>query len=302
MQFFLVLLIVILFTSQSFFCKLYTIHYPGCSKNTTAVFVVVSGVITGILAFVFAGFSFSVSHLTILLGIGNAIILYLYDYFFVKASGEGPYSVQSSILVVSGLLIPPLYSLLVFHDQLGWVRLVLITLIVGCALLIIDKPNVVSEQKVTLKFILNCLALALFNGLYAIMWDIQQRLDLSAEKEEMVAITFIGAAAIALVLLLIKKPNQLRDVFRQNVKSGLYLLVSSFASAFAILGLVYVLRFVNVTVLYTWQNAGILLISMLASCVLLKEKISVKNLLGCFGMSIMLVLFSLADRLEAIFC
>ena len=90
---FIIALVILLYTLQSLFTRLYTDYYPGDKGLTTPVFAVVCGIIVTVVSFIFSGFTFSCGWLTVLLGIINAAILYGYDAFIIRASATGPYDI-----------------------------------------------------------------------------------------------------------------------------------------------------------------------------------------------------------------
>lgn len=75
----------------------------------------------------------------------------------------------------------------------------------------------------------------------------------------------------------------------QSKKSFIYLLSCSVIIALAINLMVYILPLLNITVLYTFNNAGVLLLSVLFSCIFFKEKLSVLNWIGCTAMCLALI-------------
>ena len=149
------------------------------------------------------------------------------------------------------------------------------------------------ESKKSRGFLLCCFALGICNGAYGVLFDAQQRLTGADEKEEMVALTFGIAATICFILLLAKEKKATLPAFRQNRRSLVYLIACSLVVASAINLLVYILRLVDVTLLYTLDNAGVLLLSVLASAIFFKEKLSKLNIIGCITMCIALVCVSI---------
>ena len=112
----------------------------------------------------------------------------------------------------------------------------------------------------------------------------------------MVAFTYLGAMITALITMLVKKRGRIIKPFRQNGKSLLFLLITSLIVALAINALVFVLNIVDDTLLYTFDNAGVMLMSVLASCVFFKEKLTRGNIIGCVAMCVALVAFALLGR------
>ena len=288
----LISLIILLYTLQSFWCKKYTDSYPGKADNASPVFTVVSGLTVVVVAFVMSGFTFSAKPLTILLGVANALVLAGYNYFIIKCSQLGPYSILMVFNLAGGISLPAVFAVLAFGDEMSlWKALAILAVFASVYMVSYRKEE--KESKKSRGFLLCCLALGICNGAYGVLFDAQQRLTGADEKEEMVALTFGIAATICFILLLVKEKKATLPAFRQNRRSLVYLIACSLVVASAINLLVYILRLVDVTLLYTLDNAGVLLLSVLASAIFFKEKLSKLNAIGCITMCIALVCVSI---------
>ena len=299
---FIIALVILLYTLQSLFTRFYTDHYPGDKGLTTPVFAVVCGVIVTLVSFIFSGFSFSCGWLTVLLGAINAVVLYGYDAFIIKASATGPYSILMTFSLTGGIVVPAIVSWLFFEVPFSFVQLVSI-LIIFASVLMISKKEDESENKEEHKkhrtfFLIVCTLLGLANGLYGVLLNVQQELTGVSEKEEMVAVTFVGAAVISLVQLLVREKKNTLKAFRQTKLSLLFLLLTALVSALAINALVIALEGADTTLVYTFDNAGVLLLSAISSAVFFKEKLSRLNVIGCIIMSIGLICMSQYANIE----
>ena len=299
---FIIALVILLYTLQSLFTRLYTDHDPGDKGLTTPVFAVVCGLIVTVVSFIFSGFAFSCGWLTVLLGIINAVILYGYDAFIIKASATGPYSILMTFSLTGGIVVPAIASWMFFSVPFSIVQLVSI-LIIFASVLMISKKEDENENKEEHKkhrtfFLIICTLLGLANGLYGVLLNTQQELSGVAEKEEMVVVTFIGAAVISLVQLVVKEKKNTIAAFKQTKLSLIFLLLTALVSALAINALVIALEGANATLVYTFDNAGVLLLSAIASAVFFKEKLSKLNIIGCIIMSIGLICMSQYANIE----
>ena len=288
---FVIALVILLYTMQSLFTRFYTDNYPGDQSLTTPVFAVVCGFIVTVVSFIFSGFSFECGWITVLLGVINAVVLYAYDAFIIKASATGPYSILMTFSLSGGIIIPAIVSWVSnFNENFSFVQLFAITIIFASVLMITKKDdedaNKSEHSKHRVFFLVICTLLGLANGLYGVLLNLQQEITGVSEKEEMVAVTFIGAAVISLVQLLIKEKKNTLKAFRQTKLSLTFLLLSAGVSALAINALVIALEGVNETVVYTFDNAGVLLLSAIASAVFFKEKLSKLNIAGCLLVSV----------------
>lgn len=299
----LIAVIILLYTLQSLFCRLYTEHYPSDKKIAPSVFAIVCGITVGVVSFACSGFAFQFSGKTVIFGAINAVVLYLYDTFIAKASESGSYSVLMVFNLSGGIIIPCLVATFAFGDYLGPVKLICILTIFAAIYMVSHKPKDVADKnsRVTFSFIIICLLLGVSNGLYGMLLDLQSRTTGINEKEEMVAITFVGAALISLVHLSVSQKKHTAKAFRQTKRSLAYLLLCSFVSAAAINLLVYILPIVNVTLLYTFDNAGVMVLSALASRIFFKEKLTRLNVVGCLVMCACLICMSLSSHIESLF-
>lgn len=299
---FIIAMVVLLYTMQSLFTRFYTDNYPGDQSLTTPVFAVVCGLIVTAVSFIFSGFSFSCGWLTVLLGIINAVVLYGYDAFIIKASATGPYSILMTFSLTGGIVVPAIVNWMFFSVPFSWVQLVSI-LVIFASVLMISKKEGENEREGNTEnktfFIIICSLLGLANGLYGVLLNTQQELTGVAEKEEMVAVTFIGAALISLVQIIVKAKKDTLKAFKQTKMSLVFLLLTALVSALAINALVIALDGIDTTIVYTFDNAGVLLLSAIASAVFFKEKLSRNNIIGCIIMSLGLICMSQYSNIEA---
>lgn len=284
----LILTVILLYTLQSFFCKKYTSHYPGYDADAPDVFTIVSGVIITVISLAVSCFSFTPKPLTVLLGLFNAVTLFAYNYAIVKGSQTGPYSILITFSLAGGIIIPAVISAVCWGSSLSLWQIVSM-LVIFAAVYLSSYKKEETDKKPSPIFIFFCFVLGISNGIYGALLDSQQRLTGSADKEEMVAVTFISAALLSLLVMLIKKPNHIISALKQTKRSAFYLIACSLIAALAINALVYVLPLINVTVFYTVENAGVLLLSIICSRLFLKERLSVTNVVGCALMCLGLI-------------
>lgn len=287
----LVSAMILLYTLQSLFCRMYTEGYPGEESNASSVFTVVSGLTVALITFGFAGFSFSAKPLTLLFAVLNAVALFGYNYFIIKASQCGSYSVMMVFLIAGGIVIPAIVAKIAFGDEISLLKILAMLVVFVSVYLVSYKKEEKTEEKrkARVLFLLICTGLAVCNGAYGTFIDVQQRITGVAEKEEMVILTFLFAALSSLVTLAVSEKKKTLAAFRQSKKSLLFLIACSIVCALAINVFVYVLKLVDLTVLYTFDNAGVMLLSVIASCVFFKEKLTTVNVIGCVTMCLALV-------------
>ena len=283
----LIAAVILLYTMQSFLCRNYADRYPGPSGASSSVFTAVSGFFVVVLSFAVSGFSFAAGGLTLLLGLCNALALVGYNFFLVKASGAGPYSVLIVFSLSGGIAVPALVARFAFGDGISpfkWASLLLVFVSVYLVSRRKGEGGIRSRS-----FFPLCIGLGIANGAYGALLDVQQRLTGTAEREEMIAVTFGVAMLFSLLTLGLRERKRFFFAFLQTRRSLLFLLTCSLVVAVAINLLVYILPLVDTVLLYTFENAGVMLCSVLCSFLFFKERLSLLNVAGCALMAVSLV-------------
>jgi len=300
--------LIILYTLQSLFTKLYTDKYPGNPDMASSVLTVVSGL--AVVVITFFGFSlcrFTFNGYSLLIGATNAVALYFYNYFIVKASQKGPYSILMMFNLAGGIILPIIASLIMGWDS-SWATTFQVVLNLTCIVAIISAVYLVSKkddggeakQGITLGFILSCFGLGISNGVYGIFLTLQQQTEAAGgegNRDEMIITTFFFAALISLVLGLIKEKGAFFSAFRQTRWSLIYLIGTSIVFALAINLIVIIIPHFDTTILYTMDNASVLIMSVLISWLFFKERLSKTNVIGIVIMVIALVSMNLLPAL-----
>ncbi len=284
----LIALLIAVYTLQSLLCRKYSEHYPGEEDMASPVFTIVSGFVVAMVCYAFTDFSFQASALTVFLGLLNAVALFGYNGCMIKASQSGPYSILMVFMIAGGIIIPTLTAAIGFREyvSIGKIICILVVIIAVYMTSCKEENSVFTDKKV---FLFSCVGLAACNGLYGMFLDVQQRLTTAAQKEEMVGVTYFCAMLLSVIYLLSKKQKIFIHIIKQNKKSCTYLISCSIVVALAINLFVYTLPLVNLAVLYTLDNSGVFLVSVLISRIFFKEKMSVINWLGCGVMCAALV-------------
>lgn len=291
----LIVAMVVLYTLQSLLTKKYVDHYPGNENMASSVFTIVSGGVVVIVSLCFMGFRFDAEPITLLLGVMNAAAITGYNYFLVKSSQTGPYTVLMVFAIAGGIIVPTMAALIGFGVGLSWLKWLGVFIVIGGVYLSsYRKTEGAFNYKV---FIPSCIGLALCNGAYAALTDIQQRLTGADEKEEMVCVTYLLAAFASLLMIFIKKRGRV-DCFWQTKISFAFLMITSVLVGLAINLLVFVITLLqDITLLHTVNNSGILIVSAVLSYVFFKEKITRLNIVGYAVMCAALVLVTFGDKI-----
>ena len=298
---------IVLYTLQSLLTKLYTDSYPGEQEMASSVLTVVSGMSVAIITFFcFSLCRFTLNGLSILIGVLNAFALFGYNYFIVRASGSGPYSVVMMFNVAGGIVIPIIAALIMGWDG-SWGTTAQIVLNSVCLIaiftavyLVSKKPESAEErQGISVKFLLSCFGLGVCNGIYGLFLTLQQQ-TVSAggegNRDEMIIVTFLTAAILAFVTGMVRTKGKFIPHFRQNRRSLCYLIATSIVFTLAINLIVIIIPHFDTTILYTLDNSSVLIMSVLISAIFFGEKLSTKNIIGIALMCTALVSMNLLPR------
>ena len=296
MTYFLMGVVVLLYTAQSFLTRLFSEAYPGHPRHASPVFSTVSGLTVVVVSLFMCGFHFAASPTTWLLGILNGFALLLYNTTIIKASQTGPYSVLMVFSIAGGIIIPAVVAAIAFGDALTPLKIICILAVLVSVYLISDKDARTEKKR---GFWLAVSLLAIGNGTFGALLDVQQRITSVGEKEEMVAITFAVCSICSLAMLLIEQKKNFPCVMKQSRRSLVLLAVASLVVAGAIHILTIVIGKIDLAVLYTFYNSAVLMLSVLCSYLFLKEKLSPKNIIGCVLMSVALAFMMGGDTILA---
>ena len=276
----LVVLLILLYTCQSGFANMFQRNYPGDKRYASQVYSVFYGVIVSLATLIFAGFSVHPSMTTVMLGVLNGAVLVTYNAMLIKASAAGPFSIVMIFNLSGGILIPMFQSIIEDPTQLSALQYGAIALMLVSFVFLNLEDKKSGETAVSAKFLLYALLLGLANGIYGTLLNVQKTLMNESENAEMIVCTFLSSAVFAFVLLLIQAGKSALPGFRQNTKSAIFVTAASVSAAAAVNLLMYALGLVNVAVLYAMDNGGVLLVSVLWSVVILKEKIGRNKIIG----------------------
>ena len=290
---------LMLYTMQSLLCRLYTDAYPNENRMAPAVFTAVSAITVPLVSLIVSGFTFSVSPMTVVYAIGCGLVCFLYDTFMIKASNLGPYSVMMVFCLTGPIIIPPIVTAIVYGEYISAVQIVSMIVIVICIYLVSLKDGEGVQdntgKRMSVIFIVFSIILMLSNGFFSVFLDVQQRETGVAEKEEMAILAYIFAGVISLSKLFITERRKALTAFKLTRRSAIYLCLYAVVAAVALILQMTALTRVNSVLLFTINNAGVLVLSTVASCIVFREKMTKVNILGAVLITLALVVFSLHE-------
>ena len=277
MSIFLIIALVLLYSLQTLFCKFYSDNYSGKKELSSPVLCVTQSIAIALLSLAFAKFKFEISLLSFIFGALNAAVLFGYNTSLIKAGDRGSYAFMNMMMLFGGIFVPLVYVSISTGEFPSGVECVAIsTMIIACVLMNVENIKLGGAK---LSYYIFCLLLFIFNGLYGTLLKVQEQYN-AAESQEMVVITYGLMGVIALAQLLAKEKKDTVNAFRVNKKCALFLIMFLIISGLAVNVLVLLLGYLNVAVLYTVDNGGVMMLSALYSITLFKEKATPLKIVG----------------------
>ena len=273
----LVAVMVVLYSFQSLFLKLFS-SSRSAGEDTSTVFSISYGAFAGIATLLVSGFHFAPSPVTWACGLINAVVLLLYNLAMIKASKGGSYSFQMIMCLFGGITVPMVYHELFMGERLSALQFAAIGLmLVSFVLMNLRGLSLRGSSK---SFLPWCVLIFVTNGLYSILLNTQQAKMAGAQRNEMIVLTFLGMSILSAVIQLVRDKSVLTGGFRMSRKSLVYLLACCLSATIACHLVLYVLTLVDATVLFTIDNGGVLVLSVLYSCFLFHEKLTPVQIAG----------------------
>lgn len=273
----LVVVMVVLYSFQSLFLKLFS-SSRSAGEDTSTVFSISYGAFAGIATLIVSGFHFSPSPVTWGCGLLNAFMLLFYNMAMIKASKGGSYSFQMILCLFGGITVPMLFNAVFLGERLRALQFVAIgIMLISFILMNLQGLSLKGSSR---SFLPWCLVIFATNGLYSILLNTQQSAMNGAERNEMIVLTFMGMALLSALIQLIRDKSVLKTGFRMSKKSLVFLLACCLSATIACHMVLYVLTLVDATVLFTINNGGVLVLSVLYSCLLFHEKLSPMQIVG----------------------
>ncbi len=275
-----ILMMILTFSLQSLFTRLYSAAYraPRADQSTN-VFSVGFGLVVAAASFIVGGGSFSPSWQTVLLGLLTAGSLFVYNTAMIEAGNRGSYSFLMIAAMFGGILVPMFVGVCFLGENLAGHQLFAVALML-LSLVLMNLSG--SEFKGNTKaYYLWCLALFLANGLFGTFMNLQAKVMDGAQRTEMLTILYgASAAAAGATGCMGGKAKALKEGFRMGKKAWMFLLLTC-ASATAAANLqLFILSKMDSAIYYTIADGGVLVLSILFSLALFKERPRWQQVLG----------------------
>lgn len=294
MQVILIITIIVLYSLQTLFCNFFDKKYKGSKDLSPLVFCILQGAFIVVFTLVWMafdidassagisakwiGFNFSPSIFTICIGFLNAFALFGYNIAIIKAGAKGSYAFMNVAMLFGGIVLPAIYemctgSALAIHQYVA-IAVMLISFV-------LMNYKDMKLKGTAFVYYIYCVILFVCNGLYGTFLKIQN-VHAENESNEMIIFTFGGMGLIALVQLALKEKKNMSQAFKMGKSAVLPLVLCLVVSAMAINVYMLLIPLLGnvVTILYTIDNGGVLVLSAIYSVVIFKEKIDVLKFMG----------------------
>lgn len=289
----LVALMVILFSFQSLFTRLYSRAYAGENQNSsTAVFSVCYGAFIALCSLVSNGLSFHPSGYTWLFAAINALVLLLYNTSMIKGGNLGSYAFLMLASLFGGIVLPLLVGVAFLGERMTAAQWAAVGIMIAAIVLMNSKGLKLGGA--SRSYYLWCALLFLSNGLYGIIMNLQVNKLHGEESSEMLVILFALSALFAFGIEAAGgRGSALLRGFNMGKKAAAWLLVCCISAFAAARLMLYLLTQMQSGLLYTIDNGGVLALSFLYSIFLFKEKPSRLQLLGMILAALSVVMINM---------
>ncbi len=279
--------LVVLFSFQSLFCRLYTQARGG---EGAIPFAVAYALIVGIFSLAANGFSYRPALTTLVLGFLNVFMILLFNLSMVRAGATGSYAFMMVSMLSGGILVPMVYDVLYVGERLGALGAAGVAVMLAAfAIMNLDGFRGAKSGK----YLFWCALLFVVNGFYGILMHLQQLLLKGAQREEMIVTTFLGMAVLTSGFELLVRRRAFLTGFRMSRHAIFFLLVSSVCATLAVNLLLFAMRRVNLTVLNVVNNGGVLALSAVYAFLIFKEKPDARTVAGLLLACASIVVLSL---------
>ena len=306
MNYFLLCIMVLCYALQALTSKLYAANCEGKSDDASLRFAVIFGTFIGAATLVegwlgAGAVTFAPSRGTVIYALCNAVFLVVYHLSQIGATARGSYAIANICMLFGGILIPMAVSMLKLGQRLNVTQTAAVVLMCIAFLLIncrtgSEKDKKAEKNKATVGFWAYCIMLALSNGAFGSALALQADYA-PAEQTEMLTVSYFASAVLAAAVIALRRAAH-RDsaggkkTFRMTRRAVFFAVGCCIVATVAVNILSYLLSVMNVTVVNTVDNGGVLLLSSLFGALIFGEKPGRIRLLGLAAAFVSIVLLS----------
>lgn len=284
---FMLFILVLLFSFQSLFCRLYSSSRDGEGAVQFSVFY---AAFVGLSTLAVNRFAYTLSGSTVLLGLMNAMILLTYNVAMVRCSNLGSYAFMMVCSLSGGILVPMVYDALYLGYAFSFFQLTAIALILF-AFVLMNLEGFAAKKNA--RYLLWCAILFVANGLYGVLMNLQQTLMNFTLRNEMIITTFLGMALMTSAFQMLVARKSFLNGFCVSRRTALYAFLSALSATLAVNLLMILMKSINITLLSVMDNGGVLVLSALYAFILFKEKLKPSGLLGLLLVGIGIIMLSI---------
>ena len=283
----LLLLMALLYSLQSLFCRLYTDAQNGGGAIQFSVFY---AAFAGVCTLAANRFAYAPSGITIALGLVNALVLLVYNIAMLKCGTLGSYAFMMICVLSGGILVPMAYDALYLGFTFSPLQLFAIALIILS--FIIMNTDGLSAKKDP-RYLLLCALLFAANGLYGVLMNLQQNMMQFTQRSEMIITTFLGMALLTAGYELIFDRKAFLAGYRMPKRAVAPMLLSALSATLAVNLLMFIMQSVNLTLLSVIDNGGVMVLSAVYAFAIFKEKPTVTTVTGILTACASIIMLSL---------
>ena len=278
------------YTGQTFFNKLFSMHYKGPEAAATPVYAVLYGALVSAVTLALVRFQLNPSRETVLLGCINGVVLFLYNLGMIRASRTGPYAFQSIVMLFGSIVVCLLFSAAYWGDRLTFSQMAGIAVML-IAFVVLNGGG--SDFRGVKKgYFFWVISLFFTNGIYGVLMDAQQRLYVQ-ERNEMIIVTFFSSSVVSLLYLLISQRERSLQAFQMGRAAWGFAAGSGLCAALAVYMLMALLTYIPSYILYTVCNGSILVLSAILCRIVFKEHMTKLTVAGILLSAISIILLSI---------
>lgn len=219
------------------------------------------------------GTAASISTLTVIYGIIYGILLILSQWCFTLALRLGSTSI-CSVIYSMGFVLPTVSGALFWHENFTLLNLIRLVIVIAVILLSAKKQDSAAKSNAFIPFIIAAMTAS---GGLGIMQKVQQTSKYAEQKSAFLIISFIFAAAISLVALLIQRTKT-----KPKFSCITYPAVTGICFGGTNLCNTILAGMLSSAVFFPVQNISTILLSTLLGIIFFKEKLTAKPSLYFF--------------------
>ena len=278
------------YTGQTFFNKLFSMHYKGPEAAATPVYAVLYGALVSAVTLALVRFQLNPSRETVLLGCINGVVLFLYNLGMIRASRTGPYAFQSIVMLFGSIVVCLLFSAAYWGDRLTFSQMAGIAVML-IAFVVLNGGGI-DFRGVKKGYFFWVISLFFTNGIYGVLMDAQQRLYVQ-ERNEMIIVTFFSSSVVSLLYLLISQRERSLQAFQMGRAAWGFAAGSGLCATLEVYMLMALLTYIPSYILYTVCNGSILVLSAILCRIVLKEHMTKLTVAGILLSAISIILLSI---------